>query len=419
MTLVALDEAVTGSALRATRFFNGRLLTGEDLDREQRVQAARLARLGTAIGDGVVQGLAVDAARGSTAARPSVTVTPGLAISRSGRALQLFEDTEVALARTGPRPGSEPGGLFADCQPYTASEYSTGAGVYLLSLRPASVEEGLAPVSGLHNAVAPCNTAFAVEAVSFRLVRLALPVAELDEADKLRNRVAYRMFAPYEVAELERDPFGATLGDYGLLDRLRRTALTDDEVPLALIGWDARAGVRWVDRWAVRRRPARPGPPGKLGPHAADRLLAEGEARFLQFQEQAADRIRAGGAHSVSARSELERLPAAGLLRIRSATAGFDAPTFFAGLTTRGPAFVERERVQPLLRASFAFPPIDLAAGELIWLYQVRENRDPNVAGDGTGRPYVLFASGYVPYAANAQYDLSYWDFASYALPAC
>jgi hypothetical protein len=419
MSSVAIDEAVTGGALRTTHFFNGRLLTGEDLDREQNVQAARLARLATAIGDGVVEGLTIEVAAGSTAARPLVTVSPGLALSRSGLALGLPDETDVALARTAPRPGSEPGGLFADCQPYTASEYSTGAGVYLLAIGPAATEEGLAPVSGLHNAETPCNTAYAVEAVSFRLVRLALPLSELSDRPHLRNRVAYRMFAPAEVAELERDPFGGSLTKYGLLDQLRGVCLYDDEVPLSLIGWEAGVGITFVDHWSVRRRVVRRGIGGRFGPQASDRLLAEGEARFLQFQEHAADRIRAGGADELNAVDEFERLPSAGFLRIVGPTAGFHAPNFFTGLTTRGPAFIERERVEPLLRASFDYPPIELDSDELIWLFLVRENRDPEVAGDGANRPYVVFASGYTPYAANAQLDLSYWDFANYALSVC
>jgi hypothetical protein len=418
VTTVALDEAVTGGALRTTHFFNGRLLTGEDLDREQRVQTTRVARLGTAVGDGVAFGLTVRPAPSSSAARPVVGVRAGLAVNRAGAALELSRDVDVVLARSGPRPGSEPGGLFADCQPYTASEYSTGAGVYLLSVAPAEAVEGLAPVSGLRNADAPCNTALAVEAVSFTLVRLALPLSELDAEKMLRNRVAYRMFAPDELVALERDPFGAPVRDHGLLDRLRGTCLSDDEVPLALIGWKAGRGIRFVDHWSVRRRVTRRDQWDRFGPQAGDRLRSEGEARFLQFQEQAADSVLDRSAASTVATEVFERLPAAGMLPVDGPTGtGFDEASFFAGLTTRGPFHVEEERAQALLRRSFLHPPIDLSLPELIWLYRVRENRDPSVAGAGTDRPYVIFASGHMPYLGSAQFDLSHWDFANYALP--
>ena len=51
-------------------------------------------------------------------------------------------------------------------------------------------------VSGLTNEPAPCNVALSVEAVRFRLIRLALSAAELADKEHLRNRVAYRLFAP-------------------------------------------------------------------------------------------------------------------------------------------------------------------------------------------------------------------------------
>jgi len=417
MSVVAIDEAVTGGALRATHFFNGRLLTGEDLDREQRVQSARMARLGTALGDGVVDGLTVAVTPGSTAARPRVTLTPGLAISRSGLAIELPEETDIVLARTAAQPGSEQGALFADCQPYTASEYSTGAGVYLLSVGPDPTEEGLAPVSGLHNADAPCNTAYAVEAVRFRLVRLALPLSELDDRDRLRNRVAYRMFAPEEVAQLESDPFGATLGEYGLLDRLRGICLSDDDVPLALIGWEAGEGIRFVDHWSVRRRITRRGLGGRFGPFASDRLLSEGEARFLQFQEHLADLRRSiGTVATANASSYFERLPSVGFLPLGDeAEQGFSLGDFFIDVATRAaPAVLEGAHVRSLLDEALRYPPIELEKGELVWIYEVRENLQA-LADDAPPQPYALFTSGHVRYRADARFDIAYWNFASYA----
>jgi hypothetical protein len=419
VSVVAIDEAVTGGALRATHFFNGRLLTGEDLDREQRVQAARLARLGTAVGDGVVEGLTLQVTAGSTAARPIVTISPGLAISRSGLALELPDETDVALARSAARPGSEPGGLFADCQPYTASEYSTGAGIYLLSIGPAEREEGLARVSGLHNADAPCNTAYAVEAVNFRLVRIALPLSELDDRDHLRNRVAYRMFAPREVGEFERDPFGHVLMEYGLIDQLRGTCLSNGEVPLALIGWEAGEGIVFVDHWSVRRRPTRPTQPGRFRLHASDRQLAEGEARFLQFQEQLGHlRLTGLAIETLAASSRFVYLPAAGFLPLGDEEhRGFGYREFLSGLSFRGPVHIEADHVAGLIRESFVYPPIDLnlAEAEAVWVYLVRDNLIP--LDDETGEPmtYALFASGHTRYRADARFELSYWSYANFA----
>ena len=60
---------------------------------------------------------------------------------------------------------------------------------------------------------------------------------------------------------------------------------------------------------------------------------------------------------------------------------------------------------------------MDLTSGELLWLYLVRENVQASAGPLGTAaRPYLVFASGFLPYVANAQYDLSRWGFANYAL---
>src|SRR5689334_17965304 len=95
---VSLLETVVGD-IRSVNFFNGRLLAGEDLSSEQQTQRAERRLLGEAVGDGVAFGLEVheDPAR-SSAARPVVTVEPGLAISRDGQTLALGRRTDVALA---------------------------------------------------------------------------------------------------------------------------------------------------------------------------------------------------------------------------------------------------------------------------------------------------------------------------------
>jgi hypothetical protein len=100
-------------------------------------------------------------------------------------------------------------------------------------------------------------------------------------------------------------------------------------------------------------------------------------------------------------------------LRERRTPRGFVSQRFFDGLTVRGPFFIEGQRLTALLAAALAHPPLDVAAKEAIWLYRVREN---TLRGE---RPYLLFAGGHVPYAAHAQYDLSHWDYANYALRLC
>jgi hypothetical protein len=412
-----LEEAIAGAeSVRSVNFFNGRLLTGEDLRREQVAQQARLARLGEAAGAGVVRGLEAEAASTTSAAQPLVSVRPGLAVAPSGAVLELPAATDVSLAREGPREGSEPGGLFADCEPYAPGSYTAGSGVYLLTIGPAAKGEGRAAVSGLPTEEAPCDVAYAVEAVRFRLIRLALPSGELADEARLRNRVAHRFFGAGALREVVRNPFGERVAGWGHADRLRETCLTGDEVPLALIGWRAGTGIRWVDRWAVRRRLIRGSASADWPALVGERRAAEGEARFLQFQDQLGDLLHSGTAiESLAASSRFPFLPAAGLLPLGGAAQrGFGFREFFAGLPVRGPVHMAGAEVADLLRESFTLDPIDVAAGEVVWLYLVRENVLP-VAGEAAPRAAVLFASGHARYRADARFELSYWNFANFA----
>lgn len=419
MSTQALDSPVIhGAVLRSVNFFNGRLLTGDDLRNEQTAQETRLARLGRIVGEGVADGLDVrEDARTSTPRSPAVTVAPGLALSRSGLALELATSIDLALARPAATPDSEPGGLFADCQPFAPGTYTAGAGVYLLAIGPAEQAEGLAPVSGLGNAPAPCNVAGLVETVRFRLIRLAFDPEELADTARLRNRVAYRCFAPEALATFTADPFGPAPTAYGLVDDLRPQTLSDDDVPLAVIGWSVDDGIQFTDAWAVRRRIAR----GTVaeGPSAlvADRRRAEREAMFRQFQAHVADlRIRPSAA-SLHATDAFLALPPAGLLPLKRSAAdpGFDLPTFFSGIPRRDDAVVlEGARVEHVLAEALDFPPIDPLSGEAVRLHLVRENQTPR-PGQAQRHPFVLFTSGHAPYAADARFDLALWGFANYA----
>ena len=419
MATQAIDSPVlSGSALRSINFFNGRLLTGDDLASEQSALQARLQRVVGLDGDGVAYGLEVQETAGSsTAENPIVTVAAGLAASRSGLALELTASVDLELARGAPSADSEPGGLFADCQPFAPGTYTAGAGVYLLTIGPAQRSEGLAPVNGLGNQIAPCNIADYIETVQFRLIRLALDADTLADQQHLRNLVAYQCFAPQVVASFSADPLGPPATTYGLLDELRAQTLSDDEVPLCMIGWTAEAGIEFVDLWSVRRRVTRPAAEDQFAPFAGDRRRAEGEAMFFQFQDAVSDLRDEPNSDQVSARQVFDFLPAVGLLpKATDGSTGFDPTEFFAGLKGQGPFFIEAGRLAPLLRASFAATPIDLAAGRAIWLYEVRENSDPVIAGSALDRPFVVFSSGLMRYGANAQLDISHFDYANYAV---
>ena len=421
MTTQSLDKPfVASTALRSVNFFNGRLLTGDDLSREQATQAARLERLGRTIGDGIAWGFeVVEQPALSTKSQPVVTVSAGLAMSRAGTALDLSSDLDIALYRDAATAsaGAESGNLFADCQPAASGTYTAGAGVYLLTVAPKEQGEGRAQVNGLGNDDAVCNVALDAEALAFRLIRLSVPLAQLAEKKLLRNRIAYACFGVDTLAAVVTDAFGPPVKTYGLLDTLRTQTLGDEEVPLAVIGWSIDDGIQFVDLWSVRRRLTRRAAEGDWLSVVSDRRRAEAEAMFLQFQAQIGDIVLQASPELAVAGDEFELLPPIGFLPIAGGSrSGFDVPRFFGDMTTRGPAFVEGARLEGLLQTALPYAPISLASNELVWLYELHENRDSRTWTGSVGGPYVVFASGYVPYAADAQFDLSHWDYANFAL---
>ena len=84
MSTQAIDTPYVPTAgLRSVNFFNGRLLTGDDLRREQSTQEARARRIARAAGEGVAAGFEVAETLGtSTKSRPVVTVSAGPTVSR-------------------------------------------------------------------------------------------------------------------------------------------------------------------------------------------------------------------------------------------------------------------------------------------------------------------------------------------------
>jgi hypothetical protein len=414
-TQALLSPVLSGSALRSVNFFNGRLLTGDDLAGEQSARQARLQQLGKVTGAGVAYGLEVKETPGtSTPQNPVVTVAGGLALSPSGMALWLPSSVDLSLVGADDTPGSEPGALFAPCQPFAPGTYTAGAGVYLLWIAPTSQRDGLAPVNGLGNQVAPCNIDDYIDTVQFGAIRITLSLDQLNDKKHLRSLVASLCFAPDALASFVTNPFGPPLTTYGLIDTLRTTQfLTDDQVPLAIFGWDIDDGIQFVDLWSVRRRATRRAAEDDFAAFAGDRRRAEGEATFLQFQGAIADLRSGPNPQTLSATSAFTFLPAAGLLPLRSSgfAQGFDPAVFFGGLTTRGPVYVNGAEVDAIIQRSFSYAPVGLTGGEVIWLYLVRENSS---AGPSGSQGYVLFASGHTPYAANARFDLSAWDYSNY-----
>ncbi len=414
MTL-KLDKPYLDDGIRSTWFFNGRLLSGEDLRQEQDARRAGLQQFGRAIGEGISYGLRVTAPiGGSSTTDPVVTVAPGLAINRLGQALELRRPVQVSLLGGAQEDGSATSGTsgFGACS-LPASVYVAGTGVYLLVLAPAEGTEGRAPVSGLGGTNAACNAKQRVEGVRFRLLRLDVSDADLQDTAHLRNRVAHHCFGttdPKLQATIVH-PFGVPPEKYGLLDAHRPHRLTDCDVPLALIHWKDGAGIRFVDLGSVRRRPTRMLDTGRWQSLVGDRRASEAEAMLLQFQEHL-EVLGQSAPEQVKATDSFLFLPPAGVLPLGGiqGSVGFSYLKFFEGLTTRQPPIViEGARLQWLLRMSLQFPPLELSRKELIWLYLVNENQQA-MSKPPRPQPYLVFASGYLPFVGAPRYDAAHWQ---------
>src|SRR5262245_34521365 len=99
MSTPRLEETIlSGTSVRSPYYFNGRLLSAEDLAAEHAAALARERSLGRALGAGVSQGLEVR--RQTTSPSSSVvTVSKGVAFNRCGEIVELCEDITLLLEK--------------------------------------------------------------------------------------------------------------------------------------------------------------------------------------------------------------------------------------------------------------------------------------------------------------------------------
>src|SRR5437773_9089916 len=114
---ITTDQPLIDGGVASVNWFNGRLVTGEDLTREQQAAELTRLRLGRAVGSGVVCGLQLSPASSTSNARPVIRIEPGLAVNRQGLVLELSAATEVALTRDRAADGTTEL-IFRDCSPF-------------------------------------------------------------------------------------------------------------------------------------------------------------------------------------------------------------------------------------------------------------------------------------------------------------
>lgn len=359
MTRIAVGGR-SPSGLKSPNYVNGRLLTALDLSTDDDAVRRRDRWLGLAIGPGVAEGLEVNGTPGSS----TLLVPPGTGVSLGGPAVHLDVPATLDLnvvSSSAPVDDAE----FGDCVPPTTETSAPVAGPYLLVMRRgAGTFEDKVPVAGGPTATlpTPCTARWRVEDVEFAAIRLDGFTASTTAANR-RNRLAHWCFGSAALEPLAMSGFTEPVPYSGI------AALADldgCDVPLAVFHWTG-TQLTFVDRWSARRRPTRPsaatsGIVGGLATVVSDTRTTEGEARFLQFQEQLAGILATPAGPSVRAHDTFPLLPPAGIVPFQP----FDAAAAlapFADFATAQPA-AEVDAVVAGAAPARAARVTDVTAGE-------------------------------------------------------
>ncbi|MCA3414585.1 MAG: hypothetical protein INF84_08285 [Roseomonas sp.] len=400
MTVTELLAPILEGGIRRTHFFNGRLLTAEDLRADQAADRAKRGQLGRLFGRGVAHGLMVTPVPGAAAGAPVVRVEPGLALDGLGQVIELPLPADIRLVQSSAAPPTD-GGLFEVCVPPMATAaLPSGVGAYILTISGVSGFQGRAPAAGLAANALPggaCGSRWAVEGVCFRLVPLpfsdiGLPAgnaADLARRSDPESRIMFRSvlasaclgLAPLEAA-LAAQPAaaGSAGGEVGAIATLAGSgALGECEVPLALLIWRGN-GLEPPDPWAVRRGLDLSEADAAHGRATGATMRRLGLAAMLHFQHLIAQQP---SMLQSSARNHLAALPPVGVLPTNT-----DWPVF---LGHHGPAIatpVDPAMLGAALRAGLDLPgallPPPAASGRV-------DNATPYEVLDGGNRFGFVF----------------------------
>jgi hypothetical protein len=435
MTHQAVGSSFANGA-RIPNWVNGRLLTAEDLATERDTLLGRDTLIGQAAGYGVVSGLWVSG--GGT----RLGITSGLGLNRQGNPIRLGADTSLGLVLTAPASAPTDTGRFANCTLTPSTTTSIAAGAYLLTALPTSQFEGQAPLNrppGQQSSPG-CVSQWEVEGVGFKAIRLGVDMTGSTVTEAIRRSLlAHWCFGSARLSGLGVDPFHFDAAYTGL-DQIDPADLTPCDLPLAVFYWTG-STVGFVDNWPARRRIVRDDPRESAWAAAiSDKRLAEGRARFFQFQQQVDDLVATGAAGVTSATDVFEYLPPAGFLPVKAhrtrdllnrlaarpfltrsvrapgallapfvartilvgmaagiTSVGFDIETFFKGMEhVRFGGLIRWDDAELTLQQSWREEAFAVTAGRPLFYYFVEENF-------GSPRPYIFFAKPLHPVAPVAQ----------------
>ena len=357
-------EANFNGGLQAPHYFNGRLLSAEDLQADQSATLTHESWLGRASGYGVIEGLMVTQVRGTA----SVQITAGTGLNRVGQFIRLPNDIVLSLLQ---QPAADQkavngpvndAGRFTTCDapgPKIGENGTSSAGAYLLTALPASRFEGQAPITptvgnGSSSSSAGCGSKWEVEGLQFKTIRLAAFTEWSDgifqggvSLNAMRNLLAHWCYGSPAQPELALDPFHFP-ASFGGIDLLAPADLAPGDLPLAVFYWTGQT-IAFVDAWPARRRLVRPdavvetreqrassSPPGQLQDVPSplpglnllrtwkgvlsDERVALAQARFLQFQDHVQQLIDEKQANVAVMKDYFRFLPPVGFLPVTLAS---------------------------------------------------------------------------------------------------
>lgn len=404
-----LNTPILEGGLERIPFFNGRVLTAEDLQTEQHGNAEERRRLGRGLGTGVLEGLSVRRRSGDPPT--TVAVESGLGLAPSGRTVELPQRTIVSVVSEAKRTQTAgTTGQFEDCSTQNAT-VTSGTGAYLFVLKPASDTEGRVPRTRLGNsgAAGACGAQYRREGARLQLVPLNV-VEEQSGSTSLADEVKRRADAVQRAREEGEAPgrettsmlrnlwahvllrgSTASLDSVGTGRRIRAFGggtVGDDAVPLALLYW-AVDRIEFVDPWAVRTVVRPPTDTERATARSGRRV-----ERLLQFVDHLREVI---ATHPNPRRIRLDDyvrfVPAAAMIPAfdLDAPRGVD-PTRVLQRYSRGTVGEKRPgALSTLLHQSLSAPPVDLAAQPNLLRFRERSASD-TAPSNLFHRPTLVFA---------------------------
>lgn len=416
---ISLDAVDTSGGIAVPNFFNGRILSAEDLRLVLTADRRHRSLIGRALGPGIAAGLHVTKATSGDS--PGVVmVTAGVAVNRKGETIDLPTDRDVRVAGTNAVTGTSPasGPVFVDCG--GSSPMSTTSNAFLLTVRPDSLETGSAPADPYLTGQS-CGPGFVAEGVRFRRVPVdptflagSLSVsgtANLGNASPRSRNVLSHLFLGSAPWSHFGDVATANEVDPDLEVAHVLAGLQACEVPLALFYLQG-SGVVQLDEWAVRRpcRAATSDAVG-LGAFTSELRCSAGVATYLQFQAQLAELLALSPTAQPLAGTHFRYLPAAGILPARCIA---EPATVAAFLATPLPFFddlspsawrrserpIKSALVESVIRAGSQLPPVDVLTmrGLPLRVVPVHESLM-------AGEPYAVFLAAQHPYQARIDLD--------------